>query len=281
MLLPDGCRPAEPAKTTVHPASADWRHLRRGAATATRQGVVPWPSFGYRLTQPRRRLSLGACEDCEPHVPLPRRAGRHGFGSRPGLTPRFCPAGRSWRRCRRWLPRWLRRPAWRCLCWPAWRSRLCAAGFQSRLCRATWWRLLSAGLRLGRPWLPGWCLRRPWLRRRPVALVVGWLGTAAATAALVGVGTAAAAMGLGTAPLVRLPELPAATSDASRAYAFAARIFSVTHRSRRGSRLDQRQTSPTQRTTLSARARGALIQPANRVSVDSHRGRLTQQERTP
>ena len=104
--------------------------------------------------------------------------------------------------------------------------RLCAAGFQSRLCRATWWRLLSAGLRLGWPWLPGWCLRRPWLRRRPVALVVGWLGTAAATAALVGVGTAAA-MGLGTAPLVRLPELPAATSDASRACAFAARIFPV------------------------------------------------------
>jgi hypothetical protein len=227
MLLPDGCRPAEPGKITVHAASADWRHLRRGAATATRPGVVPWPSFGYRLTQPRRRLSLGACEDCEPHVPLPRRAGRHGFGSRPGLTPRFCPAGRSWRLCRRWLPRWLRRPAWRCLCWPAWRSRLCAAGFQSRLCRATWWRLLSAGLRLGWPWFPGWCLRRPWLRRRPVALVVGWLGTAAATAALVGLGTAAAAMGLGTAPLVRLPELPAATSDASRACAFAARIFPV------------------------------------------------------
>ena len=41
-----------------------------------------------------------------------------------------------------------------------------------------------------------------------------------------GVGTAAA-RGLGTAPLVRLPELPAATSDASRACAFAARIFPV------------------------------------------------------
>jgi hypothetical protein len=57
--------------------------------------------------------------------------------------------------------------------------------------------------------------------------------------------------------------------------------FSRCYRSGRGSRLDQRQTSPTQRTTLSVRARGALMQPANRVSVDSHRGRLTQQERTP